>query len=54
MAGIARDENEPARAIAQGEDEGLVHDHVQSEHAVQAMADILQLKEPTDEPADNT
>jgi hypothetical protein len=30
MASIARDENEPARAIAQGEDEGLVHDHVQS------------------------
>jgi hypothetical protein len=30
MAGIARNENEPALTIAQGEDEGLVHDHVQS------------------------
>jgi hypothetical protein len=30
MASITRDENEPARAIAQGEDEGRVHDDAQS------------------------
>lgn len=27
---MARGENEPARAIAQGEDEGLVHDQVRA------------------------
>ena len=53
MAGIARDESEPARAIAQGEDQGLVHDHVQSDDQDSCSRRYLSVSLTTGETHDN-